>query len=484
MRSFFQGKFMQRFNTLRSLAALLSSTCAMLITASAHSATCPFDGGGSDAINDGLVLTRFALNITGAPMLANTRYESVAGLTPDLVQANITCAGCGLDMNGDNQVDTVDATIVARRLAGFTGNSLTNGLALGSGARSTPAAVQSFLIAGCAGAGVTNPYILGGNAFGTIGTPATLGTTDGKPLHVGLGSNRGLRMAVSGDTAVVSVDVINGASNNSVSAGAIGGTVAGGGCSGGTGCSAANANTVDAAFGTVSGGNTNYAWFYGAVGGGFGNRASGNFATAPGGDSNDAYGDFSFVGGRGAKAYSSAATPVPFHGAFVWADSNGNAAAAQNFYATAVDQFAVRARGGVAFRTTGVSDATSGPGCAIPAGGGAWTCTSDRNLKEAIAAISPRDVLSKVAQMAVTTWQFKGNERRYMGPMAQDFRAAFGLGDDDKSISTTDASGVALAAIQGLNQMVQEKEAEIAALRKAHDELKRKMAAIEKRLGL
>ena len=35
------------------------------------------------------------------------------------------------------------------------------------------------------------------------------------------------------------------------------------------------------------------------------------------------------------------------------------------------------------------------------------------------------------------------------GPMAQDFYAAFGLGNSDKSIGLLDASGVALAAIQG-----------------------------------
>ena len=61
--------------------------------------------------------------------------------------------------------------------------------------------------------------------------------------------------------------------------------------------------------------------------------------------------------------------------------------------------------------------------------------------------------------------------------MAQDFYAAFRLGNDNKSISTVDAQGVALAAIQGLNQVVQEKTREIATL-------KARLAAIEKRLGL
>ena len=56
-----------------------------------------------------------------------------------------------------------------------------------------------------------------------------------------------------------------------------------------------------------------------------------------------------------------------------------------------------------------------------------------------------------------------------MGAMAQDFRAAFGLGETELGINTLDADGVALAAIQGLNAKLEAeraaKDAEIAALR-------------------
>jgi hypothetical protein len=48
--------------------------------------------------------------------------------------------------------------------------------------------------------------------------------------------------------------------------------------------------------------------------------------------------------------------------------------------------------------------------------------------------------------------------------MAQDFYAAFGVGEDDRHISTVDADGVALAAIQGLYQLMQEQNAQIVAL--------------------
>ena len=56
--------------------------------------------------------------------------------------------------------------------------------------------------------------------------------------------------------------------------------------------------------------------------------------------------------------------------------------------------------------------------------------------------------------------------------VAQDFHAAFGLGDSDKAIGTVDETGVALAAIQGLNQKLNAKDAEIEALKQSVAELK------------
>jgi len=71
-----------------------------------------------------------------------------------------------------------------------------------------------------------------------------------------------------------------------------------------------------------------------------------------------------------------------------------------------------------------------------------------------------------------------------MGPMAQDFSAAFGLGEDPMGISTIDADGVALAAIQGLHQMLQQKDAKLMKQEREISTLKRKLQAIEAKLGL
>ena len=104
----------------------------------------------------------------------------------------------------------------------------------------------------------------------------------------------------------------------------------------------------------------------------------------------------------------------------------------------------------------------------------AFNPSSDRNLKENFSPVSPREVLDKVTALPISRWNFKGDTATpHVGPMAQDFHAAFGLGTDDRHIATVDADGVALAAIQGLNQKVEDKEARITALEKELAEIKR-----------
>jgi len=102
--------------------------------------------------------------------------------------------------------------------------------------------------------------------------------------------------------------------------------------------------------------------------------------------------------------------------------------------------------------------------------------TSDRNAKENFTAVNAREVLAKVASLPVTEWNYKTDRKsvQHIGSMAQDFQAAFGLdGTDDKHISVVDEGGVALAAIQGLNQKLEQKETEITKLKARLEKLER-----------
>jgi hypothetical protein len=91
-----------------------------------------------------------------------------------------------------------------------------------------------------------------------------------------------------------------------------------------------------------------------------------------------------------------------------------------------------------------------------------------------VAPLDETQVLALLAEVPVSTWSYAGQDPsvRHAGPMAQDFYAAFGLGEDEKHISSVDADGVALAAIQGLYQLVQEKDTQISTLEE-------KVAALE-----
>ena len=91
---------------------------------------------------------------------------------------------------------------------------------------------------------------------------------------------------------------------------------------------------------------------------------------------------------------------------------------------------------------------------------GTLSQSSDRNMKTAFQEVSDSDVLRRVSEMPVTTWQFKhdGPDSRHMGPTAQDFRAAFGLGENDTTIAPVDGIGVSLSAIKALNQKLSAKD--------------------------
>jgi hypothetical protein len=101
---------------------------------------------------------------------------------------------------------------------------------------------------------------------------------------------------------------------------------------------------------------------------------------------------------------------------------------------------------------------------------GALTQNSDRNDKQDILQVDSQDVLDAVASLPISTWEYKDDEGvAHMGPMAQDFYAAFGLGSTPTGIATIDTGGVALAAIKGLNtnlnELVQARDKEISSLK-------------------
>jgi hypothetical protein len=282
-------------------------------------------------------------------------------------------------------------------------------------------------------------------------------------------------------------------------------------------------NTAGGDWSAILGGWNNKASGYSSVVGGGGNNISGGtYSVVPGGSGNVASNYATFAVGANARAVHD--------NSFVWSDGNV-------FSSTGPNQFAVRANGGVRIGTQstpdslaalnqvvigpngttnaalrlgfhvyngissgGVIQATDGGPMPLelnPFGGGGYlggnwmvsgsVCAtsfnpcSDRNVKQDFTAVDAQAVLEKVAQLPIQTWTFKNDPHtKHVGPMAQDFYAAFAVGPDDKHIATVDADGVALAAIQGLNQKLSEQEAALKNKDSEIQELRQAVAELQK----
>lgn len=275
------------------------------------------------------------------------------------------------------------------------------------------------------------------------------------------------------NTASGEASTIGGGSTNT--ANSIGATIAGGWN-----------NAAMANFATVAGGGSDTIGKgnratqpHSTVSGGFNNIASGEFATVCGGGNNtaggysgaiaggvwnEANGQFSFAAGRQAKSNHD--------GCFVWGDSN-----AGNVESSDTNQFIARSTGGVYFYTN--SGLTAG--MYLGSGGSSWNVVSDRELKRNIRQVDGKEILTQLAQIPISQWSYKAQDSsiEHIGPMAQDFYDAFGLGADDKHINTIDPDGVALAAIQGLYELVKEKDEKIANQQQQMVVLEERLAFLE-----
>jgi trimeric autotransporter adhesin len=229
--------------------------------------------------------------------------------------------------------------------------------------------------------------------------------------------------------------------------------------------------------GSVGGGQNNVAGDHATVAGGSGNVASGTEATVAGGTSNAASGQLSFAAGTRAKASHA--------GSFVWSDSAG-----LDFPSTGSNQFNVRATGDAvntpttpAVRFVTAIDGTTGDptaGVQLDPGGGSWSSLSDRDSKANFAAVDPIDILARLADIPIETWNYKSQKSsiRHIGPTAQDFYAAFHVGEDNRHIDTIDSEGVSLVAIQGVYRMMRSQQRQITALQRQNALLAAELAKL------
>jgi hypothetical protein len=183
-----------------------------------------------------------------------------------------------------------------------------------------------------------------------------------------------------------------------------------------------------------------------------------------------------YAGGNGSVVLGSdAVTLAAANGSFIFSDRS----TANDIVSFAPNEFIVRAAGGVGLYTN--AGLTSG--VEMAAGGSSWLVVSDANMKEHFRDLAGEDVLSKIASMPVREWNYKSQDAaiRHVGPTAQDFHAAFGLGESPLKINTIDADGIALAAVRALEARTRELRDDNARLQKANDELTARLERLERK---
>jgi hypothetical protein len=339
-----------------------------------------------------------------------------------------------------------------------------------------------------------NGWAVTGNA-GT--NPATnfLGTTDNQAFEIKVNGQRVGRFEPAGGLP----NVILGDRGNSVLAGATMATVSGGGWASLFGAGNGD-NIVTGSGGTVGGGVGNQAGdddgntgtgqyitvgggFYNTaageistIGGGHLNTAPGGWSTVPGGYSNQAGGNMSLAAGNSAKVRSAAQTGSTYgdYGTFVWADSPAGGNSGVDFVSTGVNQFLVRAGGGVGINTNNPSGFTLAVnGTAAKPGGGTWSTFSDARLKRDVRPLE--GTLERLLALRGVRFEYIDPEALHepagtrIGMLAQEVERVFPdwVSEGPDGYRRLSFSGFEALTVEALRDLRKEKDAEIAALRAA-----------------
>jgi hypothetical protein len=236
-----------------------------------------------------------------------------------------------------------------------------------------------------------------------------------------------------------------------------------------------NAERVELGIGTAANAYASTAMGYNTIASGIGSTAMGSYSRA-GGSGSTALGynaiasrDYSTALGRDAEA--------AHQGAFVWADS----AVVTQLTSTNENSVTMRASGG--YRLFSASNSSAG--VYLAPSSTAWAAISDHEAKKNLQPIKGKEILEKLAAVPIQRWNYKwesDTDVPHIGPVAQDFKAAFYPGRDDKTITTLEFDGVALAAIQGLNQKIEEQRGQLNRKDADIQKLKRQNQRLEDRL--
>jgi len=224
--------------------------------------------------------------------------------------------------------------------------------------------------------------------------------------------------------------------------------------------------TANSSFSTAMGGYTTASNLY-ATAMGYYTTASGveavsmGYNTTASGSYSIAMGSNTVAGGTASLAMGNAVSTGTYSGCLI----AGDYSTASVLNSSTYNQMTMRFAGGYRL----YSNSSSSAGVTLAFGGGSWSSISDRRKKENFTPLDKEDMLIKICAMPVTRWNYKSQPttQKHVGPMAQDFYAAFGLDGvgADTTINTVDIDGVNMIAIQALEKRTEKLQKENDALR-------------------
>ena len=406
--------------------------------------------------------------VTGSHFLGTTDYQPLEIRVNSRRAALITPSDSAPNVAVGGQDNAIAGGTRGASILGGSNNLIaieSDGSTIGAGARNSIGrnslyAVIAGGLANTINSNASSSGIGGGrynfvdqNAWATAIAGGVSNRVGGLATHGVIGGGEGCTIGTSSHHAVV-----GGGLNNAIGSYAAFNAIGGG---------ELNSVGSNAQYSTVVGGyinrlqNTWYSTIAGGRGNVVGDMSDSCFIAGgyQNGISNNA--SYAFVAGRGARALHP--------GAFVWGGSQTG-----QVVSTAGDQVTFRCEGGVRFvNSDGTLSAAWAPGAL------SWTFVSDRAAKENIEPVDANDILEKVLALPINQWNYTGYSQRHIGPMAQDFHAAFPLNENDRTIDSGDLPGIALAAIQSLAADDSRQTAQIASQKTEIESLRAENAALQ-----
>ncbi len=249
-------------------------------------------------------------------------------------------------------------------------------------------------------------------------------------------------------------------------------------------------NAAKAKASAVVGGSANIAQGgHSFIGGGWQNSAAASYSVVCGGSSNVNSGGYSTILGGYADTMGTSGDYSLIYGYGVYNNNDYRVVFFDSLYDGCLNINRDGRDGTVYTYPIHVGTNASNGNGAYLSWGGVWTNGSSRTFKENFTPFDGGELLTKISNLSVTTYNYINSTEKHVGPVAEEFVGAFDTGvireDDGKRdnmyLSSGDVAGVALAGVQELLKKIEKLEEQNMQLQNQNTELEARISRLENR---